>query len=230
MPGLPPAGGVARGGGAGEARAPTATGTYWGRPVPGFGDPKAPADHRGSGARGARRQPHGADVHRGPLRRLPLRGRCTARASPTSPQRAPGRRPDADGRLHRRAPARCAPPDNKPLPEELARCAPVPGPGDGAAAARGCCSRWGPSAGTPRWRLLAARAVRCPRPGRAFGHGAEWPLPDGAGARGQLPRQPAEHADGAAHPGHVRRGDGTRPGVVGDAERGEDQGPRVMFP
>jgi uracil-DNA glycosylase len=36
--------------------------TYWGRPVPGFGDPSA--THRRARTRGARWQPDGAHLHR----------------------------------------------------------------------------------------------------------------------------------------------------------------------
>ena len=38
--------------------------TYWGRPVPGFGDPERAAAAGRAGARRARRQPHRARVHR----------------------------------------------------------------------------------------------------------------------------------------------------------------------
>ena len=56
-----------------EKRAAFRDEEYWGRPVPGFGDPDA-ADRPGRpGPGGPRREPDRADVHRGPLGRLPLR-------------------------------------------------------------------------------------------------------------------------------------------------------------
>ena len=41
---------------------------YWGRGVPGFGDPRRRPGDRRPGPGGARRQPHRPDVHRGPVR------------------------------------------------------------------------------------------------------------------------------------------------------------------
>ncbi len=57
-----------------ERRAAFADEEYWGRPLPGFGDPARARAAAGSRAGGARRQPHRAHVHRRPLRRLPVRG------------------------------------------------------------------------------------------------------------------------------------------------------------
>ena len=76
------------------------------------------------------------------------------------------------------APVHCAPPDNKPLPEELARCAPfldremalLPG-------------RVLLALGAIGWNAALASAARTggplPTPRPAFGHGAEFRLPDG---------------------------------------------------
>ena len=64
---------------------------YWGKPVPGFGDPRARVLLVGARAGGARRQPHRARVHRRRrrrVRRLPDGARCTAPASPTSRRHA----------------------------------------------------------------------------------------------------------------------------------------------
>src|SRR3954454_20990751 len=100
--------------------------TYWGRPVPGFGDPDArvlliglaPAAHganrtgrvfTGDGGGGS------ADFLMAALHRAGFANR------PTS-QRA-----DDGLQLHNAyiaAAVRCAPPDNKPTPEEIARCLP----------------------------------------------------------------------------------------------------------
>ena len=64
---------------------PFRDGDYWGRPVPGFGDPDARRDRR-PGARRPRRQPHRPHVHRRPLRATSCTAPCTAPASPTSPR------------------------------------------------------------------------------------------------------------------------------------------------
>ena len=80
-----------------EKRAAFRDWDYWGRPVPGFGDPRARVRARRPRARRPRRQPHRPRVHRRPLRRLALR-----RAAPRR------LRQPADRRSPRRRPARCA--------------------------------------------------------------------------------------------------------------------------
>ena len=97
---------------------------YWGRPVPGFGDPSArllllglaPAAHganrtgrvfTGDGVGGS------GDFLMAALHRTGFANRTTSA------------RPDDGLRLtdaYIAAAVRCAPPDNKPLPEEIARC------------------------------------------------------------------------------------------------------------
>ena len=62
-----------------EKRAAFRDEAYWGRPVPGFGDPQR-ADRRArAGAGGARRQPHRPGVHRRPQRRLAVPGDAPGR-------------------------------------------------------------------------------------------------------------------------------------------------------
>jgi uracil-DNA glycosylase family 4 len=155
-----------------EKRAAYRAWTYWGRPVPGFGDPEArvlilglaPAAHGanrtgrvftgdGAGASG--------DFLMAALHRAGRANRDTSE------------RPD-DGLVLRdiyiAAAVRCAPPANKPTPEEVARCLPhleaelAHLPRLDTVVALGKIA-W------DAWLQLVARHVRLPRPRPAFGHG-----------------------------------------------------------
>ena len=85
-----------------EKRAAFRDWDYWGRPIPGFGDPaRARADPRAR-ARRARRQPHRPRVHRRPLGRLPVRRPAPHRLRQPADVGAPRRRPRAARLLHHR--------------------------------------------------------------------------------------------------------------------------------
>ena len=107
----------------GEKRAAFRDEEYWGRPVPGFGDPRRAAARRRARAGRARRQPHRPGVHRRPLRRLALRGAAPRRVREPADVGHARRRARAHG-AYVAAAVRCAPPENKPTPEERDRCLP----------------------------------------------------------------------------------------------------------
>jgi len=96
---------------------------YWGKPVPGFGDPEARVLIMGlaPGAHGSNRTGR------------PFTGDASGRFMyPVLHEVGFASQPNADNRddgltlrdLYITAAVRCAPPDNKPLPQELANCAP----------------------------------------------------------------------------------------------------------
>ncbi len=169
-----------------EKRAAFRDQLYWGRPVPGFGDPAArllvvglaPAAHganrtgrvfTGDGVGGSSdfllAAMHASGFANKPVSRhvndgLELRDAFIAAA------------------------VRCAPPDNKPTPEEFARCQPH------------LLAEWdalpnvtavlclGKLAWDACWRALAARGHRVPRPRPLFAHGTSVRLDDGLAVLG----------------------------------------------
>jgi uracil-DNA glycosylase family 4 len=96
---------------------------YWGKPVPGFGDPKARVLVLGlaPGAHGSNRtgRPFTGDASGNFM--YPVLHETGFALLPTATARDDGQVLTG---LYITAAARCAPPDNKPLPVELANCAP----------------------------------------------------------------------------------------------------------
>ena len=96
---------------------------YWGKPVPGFGDPDARVLIMGlaPGAHGSNRtgRPFTGDASGNFM--YPVLYETGFANQPNATDRNDGLKLKD---LYITAAARCAPPDNKPLPEELANCAP----------------------------------------------------------------------------------------------------------
>ena len=154
-------------------RAAFADWTYWGRPVPGFGPPDAsllvvglaPAAHGGNRTGRMFTGDRSGDVLYAALHDVGLASQPTSVSA------------DDGLALHGvrvTSPVHCAPPANKPTPEERDTCRPWLVQRAAAARAhppRGRRARR-PSAGRPRCPRSPRRAGRCPRPRPAFAHGA----------------------------------------------------------
>jgi uracil-DNA glycosylase len=151
--------------------------TYWGRPVPGFGDPKArlvivglaPAAH------GANRTGRIFTGDRSGEFLYAGLHRAGFANQPTSTHRDDGL---VLSGAYITCSARCAPPENKPLPAELARCAPFLDRELALLPARVFLAL-----GAIGWNAtlvaLVRSGVELPTPRPAFGHGAEVALPGG---------------------------------------------------
>jgi uracil-DNA glycosylase family 4 len=161
-----------------EKRASFADWTYWGRPVPGFGDPDArilvlglaPAAHGANRTGRVFTGDRSGDWLFAALHRAGLANQ------PTSTRRDDGLALEG---CWVTAAVRCAPPANKPLPEERDRC--LPYAVRELQALRNvrvivCLGAFAWAAGL-RVRSEAS-GIPVPRPRPAFGHGAE--LDDGA--------------------------------------------------
>jgi uracil-DNA glycosylase len=151
---------------------------YWGKPVPGFGDPNARVLVLGlaPGAHGSNRtgRPFTGDASGTFM--YPVLYETGFANQPTATDRNDGL---ALTDLYITAAGRCAPPDNKPLPQELANCAPY-------------LER--ELKGLKRLRVIVAlgrigfdaylnylkrRRLIAGKGAYEFGHGAEYNLPDG---------------------------------------------------
>jgi len=149
---------------------------YWGRPVPAFGDPEASIVLVGlaPGAHGANRTgrmftgDRSGDFLYAALHRAGLASR------PESVSRE-------DGLALRgawiTAACRCAPPDNRPEPDELARCAPFLDRELALLPRARVVMALGAIAWTAVLRAFARAGHPAPRPAPRFGHGAVVQIP-----------------------------------------------------
>ena len=150
--------------------------TYWGRPVPGFGDPTArllvlglaPAAH---GANRTGRVFTGDGSGDFLMRAMHEEGF----ANITTSQRADDGLALRDAYIA--AAVRCAPPDNKPTPEEIAACHAHLLAEAAALPHLLVIVCLGKIAFDAAWRLLASRGVLV-RPRPPFAHGASYPTAD----------------------------------------------------
>ena len=204
---MPPARGVARGGGQGEARA-YRDWTYWGRPVPGFGPVDArllvvglaPAAHGGNRTGRMFTGDRSGDVLYAALHAVGLA------SEPTATHVGDGL--EVFG-VRLVAPVRCAPPANKPTPGERDTCRPflereLALLGDARAVV--VLGGWGWQAllpvldaggGAPAAARVRARRARDPRAARR---------PPAPASVRLLPREPAEHLHRPPDPRHARGG------------------------
>jgi len=160
-----------------EKRAAYRDEAYWGRPVPGFGDPAArilvvglaPAAHGANRTGRMFTGDRSGDWLYGALHRAGLASQATARS-----------RDDGlvlDG-VFVTAGVRCAPPANKPRPAERKRCRPYLEREMELLERVRVMVCLGNFAYQVVLRILTDRGRPVPRPRPAFGHGAEVPLDD----------------------------------------------------
>jgi uracil-DNA glycosylase family 4 len=151
---------------------------YWGKPVPGFGDPNAHVLVLGlaPGAHGSNRtgRPFTGDASGKFM--YPVLYDCGFASQPTATDRNDGLKLTD---LYITAAARCAPPDNKPLPQELAHCASyLERELDGLKNLKVIVAL-GKIAFDAYLNFLKRRGLVTTRTGYVFSHGAKYKMPDG---------------------------------------------------
>ncbi len=103
------------------------------------------------------------------------------------------------------AAVRCAPPDNRPTPDERDRCLPYLGRELAALVRVRVIVALGAFAYDAVARVLAASGAPLPSPRPKFGHGVEISTSQRDDRR-LLSPEPTEHVHGSAHRAHARRG------------------------
>jgi uracil-DNA glycosylase family 4 len=151
---------------------------YWARPVPGFGDPEARVLILGlaPGAHGSNRTGRMFTGDGSGNFLYPVLHQAGFASQPQATDRNDGLR------LHDAyitAAVRCAPPDNKPLPAELARCAPFLEREVAGLKNVRVVVALGKVAFDAYLNLLKRRGVIANRSGFRFAHGARYRLPEG---------------------------------------------------
>jgi uracil-DNA glycosylase family 4 len=151
---------------------------YWGKPVPGFGDPKARILVLGlaPGAHGSNRtgRPFTGDASGNFM--YPVLYETGFANQPTAIDRNDGLKLC---NLFVTAAARCAPPDNKPLPDELANCAPYLDREIEGLKELKVVVALGKIGFDAYLNFLKRRRLLKSRAPYAFAHGAKFDLPDG---------------------------------------------------
>ena len=151
---------------------------YWGRPVPGFGDPRAQVLILGlaPGAHGSNRTGRMFTGDGSGYFLYPVLHAAGFASQAESRRRADGLRlRDA----YITAMARCAPPANKPTPQELANCAPFLDRELACLKNVRVVVALGKVAFDGYLRYLRRKGVLTTTRGFTFGHGARYTLPDG---------------------------------------------------
>jgi len=151
---------------------------YWGKPVPGFGDPNARVLIMGlaPGAHGSNRtgRPFTGDASGNFM--YPVLFEAGFANQPNATDRNDGLKLRD---LYITAAARCAPPDNKPLPEELANCSPYLDRELEGLKKLKVIVALGKIGFDAYLNYLKRQGLLKSRAGFLFAHGAQYKLPDG---------------------------------------------------
>ena len=151
---------------------------YWGKPVPGFGDPTARVLVMGlaPGAHGSNRtgRPFTGDASGNFM--YPVLYEVGFASQPTAKDRNDGL---TLKNLYITAAVRCAPPDNKPTPQELAACAPFLDREIAGLENLKVVVALGKIGFDAYLNFLKRRGVLASKKGYLFKHGATYSIPDG---------------------------------------------------
>ena len=151
---------------------------YWGKPVPGFGDPDARVLVMGlaPGAHGSNRtgRPFTGDASGNFM--YPVLYEVGFASQPTATDRNDGL---TLKHLYITAAVRCAPPDNKPTPQELATCAPFLDREIAGLKKLKVVVALGKIGFDAYLNFLKRRGVLTSKKGYLFKHGASYGMPDG---------------------------------------------------